>query len=507
MTAPDAGWLSLDPRTIPATTLVAAGALAAAAVPAGIGMLLGGLAVGWVLLWTIGATILGTVATAVTETVRLAVTRYRVDPHRIERRVRFLSSSTTSLSTGRVRNVEISADLVQRRLGIATVRLGSGETDGSRLTLVALDREVAEDLRRHLLAERAATDTSELVRLDRGWVRYAPASVMTPLLGLVGIGIVFQVADWFGAVPELLEWIWDRIGALPIPVIAAGVVLLALVVGTIASVAIFVENWWNLRLDRHEDGSLEIRRGLLVGRHSSFDGRRVRGVTLHEPPGFRLLGAARLDVVASGVGTGKDEDGKQKQSPALVPASPRDVSAGAAGTILGEPVPTAPRAQQPTAPRAQQPAALRVHPPAARRRRFVRAAAAVVVVTGSGVVPAVLWPWLWWAPVAALAVSAPVAIWTAVDNSRGLGHGVTTRVVALRKGSLLRRTDLLIREGILGWNIRRSPLQRRAGLATLVATTAGGSGAFRLPDVGVEQAPELWRTAGPVWDHLVEPRA
>ncbi|WP_241730645.1 PH domain-containing protein, partial [Dietzia cercidiphylli] len=49
------------------------------------------------------------------------------------------------------------------------------------------------------------------------------------------------------------------------------------------------------------------------------------------------------------------------------------------------------------------------------------------------------------------------------------------------------------------------PLQRRAGLATLVATTAGGSGAFRLPDVGREQAPALWRTAGPVWDHLAEP--
>ncbi|MFN7243352.1 MAG: hypothetical protein ACK4M5_08880, partial [Dietzia cercidiphylli] len=120
--------------------------------------------------------------------------------------------------------------------GIATVRLASGETDGSRLILGALDREVAEELRRHLVAERAATDTSELVRLDPGWVRYAPASVMTPLFGLLGIGIVFQVADWFGAVPEMLEWIWDRIGDLPIPVIAAGVLVLALVVGTIASV-------------------------------------------------------------------------------------------------------------------------------------------------------------------------------------------------------------------------------------------------------------------------------
>ena len=231
---------------------------------------------------------------------RSSRTRYRVDPHRVERRVRFLSSTTSTLSTSRVRNVEITADVVQRRLGVATVRLASGETDGSRMTLGALDRDVAEDLRRRLLAGRATTDSSELVRLDPGWVRYAPAGVMTPLFGLAGIGIVFQVADWFGAVPEVLAWVWDRISGLPIPVIAAGVLLLALLVGTIASVAIFVENWWNLRLDHHRDGSLELHRGLLVARHTTFDGRRVRGVTLRQPPGLRTLGAARLDVVAAG---------------------------------------------------------------------------------------------------------------------------------------------------------------------------------------------------------------
>lgn len=484
------GWVRLAPRTIPATTLVAAGALGATAVPIALGMLLSGLGIGWVLFWTIGGALVGTAATALAETARLAVTRYRIDPHRIERRVRFLSSTTTTLSTSRVRNVEITADVIQRRLGIATVRLASGETDGSRMTLAALDREVAEDLRRHLLAERATTDTSEILRLDPRWVRYAPASVMTPLFGLLGIGLVVQVADWFNAVPEVLAWVWDRIGALPIPVIAVGVLTIALLVGTIASVALFIENWWNLTLDHHEDGSLELRRGLVVGRHTTFDGRRIRGVTLHEPPGFRALGAARLDVIASGVGIGTDEDGKQKQSPGLVPASPLDVPTGVAETVLGEPVPVD----------------LSAHPPAARRRRIVRATAVIVVVTAVALVPAVIWTWLWWVPLLAFALTAAVALWIAVDNSRGLGHAVTDGVVTLRKGSLTRRTDVLEREGILGWNIRRSPLQRRAGLATLVVTAAGGGGAFRLPDVGLEQAPKLWRTAGDVWDHLAEPR-
>ncbi len=113
-----------------------------------------------------------------------------------------------------------------------------------------------------------------------------------------------------------------------------------------------------------------------------------------------------------------------------------------------------------------------------------------------------MWPWLWWIPVAVAAVTGAVSSWAAIDNSRGLGHAVGDLVVAVRKGSLLRRTDLLIRDGILGWNVRRTPFQRRAGLGTLVATSAGGSGAFRLPDIADSEAHGVWATAGVVWEHL-----
>lgn len=494
MTAPVRSdeWLRLDPRTITASTVIVAGALVAAAVPTAIGLLLGGLGIGWVLLWTLGGVILGVAGTAITEFVRLAVTRYRIDEHRIERRVRFLTSTTTSLSTHRVRNVEITADVVQRRLGLATVKLASGETDGARLSLAALDRDVADRLRHHLLAERATAETSEIARLDPRWVRYAPMSAVTPIAGLAAIGLVFQVASWFEAVPEMLAWIWERIGALPIPVIAAGLVALVLAIGAIVSVIVFAESWWNLQLDHHRDGSLELRRGLLVGRHTSFDGRRIRGVTLHEPPGLRAVGAARLDVVAVGVGTGKDDDGQAKQSPALIPGSPRHVPAGVARSVLGADMPTA----------------LRTHPPAARRRRLLRAALATAALTAVAVIPALIWSWLWWVPPATLLVVGVVAAWVAIDNSRGLGHTVEDTHVALRKGSLLRRTDVLTRAGLLGWNLRRTPFQRRSGLVTVIATSAGGSGAFRLPDVGEPEAAHLWRTAGDVWDHLtIDPPA
>lgn len=481
-------WQRLDRRTITATTVLAGGALAAAAVPVAIGMMLGGLAPGWALLWCLGGLVVGTAATAITEAVRLAVTRYRVDPDRIVRRVRFLASTTTSIAADRVRSVELSADLVQRRMGITTVKLSSGETDGSRLTLGALDLDVAHDLRRQLLADRAAADSTEIARVDPRWVRYAPASLMTPVFGLVAVGVALQVADWFQAVPELLDWAWDHVHDVPIPILVVAALVAVLLVGSVVSALIFVESWWGMRLDHHRDGSLEMRRGLLVGRHTTLDGSRIRGVTLHEPPGYRALGAARLDVVAIGVGIGNDEDGKTKPSPALVPAAPRAVPVGVAGSVLGVGFPG--------------PETLRSHPPSARRRRALRALSATAALTAVALVPALVWSWLWWVPVAVAAVSGAVAGWVAVDNSRGLGHAVTDRVVALRKGSVFRRTDVLTREGILGWNIRRTPFQRRAGLVTLFATSAGGTGAFRLPDIGHEHAEQVWATAGDVWRHL-----
>ena len=481
-------WQRLDRRTITATTVLTGGALAAAAVPVAMGMLLNGLAIGWVLLWCLGGLVLGTAATAVTETVRLALTGYRVDRHRIERRFRFLASTTTTIATDRVRSVELSADLVQRRMGITTVKLSSGETDGSRLTLGALDLQVARDLRRRLLADRAATDSTEIARVDPGWVRYAPAGLMTPVFGLIAVGVVFQVAGWFEAVPAMLAWLWDRVHDVPVPVLVVAALVAVLLVGSVVSALIFVESWWGMRLDHHRDDSLEMRRGLLVGRHTTLDGSRVRGVTLHEPPGYRALGAARLDVVAIGVGIGNDEDGKTKPSPALIPAAPRAVPVGVAGSVLGVGFPG--------------PDTLRAHPRSARRRRAVRALSVTAALTAVALVPALVWAWLWWVPVAVAAVSGAVAGWVAFDNSRGLGHAVTDRVVVLRKGSVFRRTDVLTRDGILGWNIRRTPFQRRAGLVALVATSAGGGGAYRLPDLGHDRAEQLWGTAGNVWRHL-----
>jgi putative membrane protein len=51
-----------------------------------------------------------------------------------------------------------------------------------------------------------------------------------------------------------------------------------------------------------------------------------------------------------------------------------------------------------------------------------------------------------------------------------------------RSGTVRRATVALQRRGIVGWTVRQSVLQRRAGLVTVLATTAAGTGAYAVRD-------------------------
>ncbi|MGB0100729.1 MAG: PH domain-containing protein, partial [Nocardioides sp.] len=54
-----------------------------------------------------------------------------------------------------------------------------------------------------------------------------------------------------------------------------------------------------------------------------------------------------------------------------------------------------------------------------------------------------------------------------------------------------RRREALAVKDVIGWNLRASWFQRRVGLTTLVATTAGGRGAVTILDIPEEAAIRL----------------
>ena len=66
-----------------------------------------------------------------------------------------------------------------------------------------------------------------------------------------------------------------------------------------------------------------------------------------------------------------------------------------------------------------------------------------------------------------------------------------------RSGSVVRRRRVLATEHVIGWNFSATWFQRRAGLTTLVATTAGGSQSVPVLDVPEDQAVRVAEQALP----------
>jgi putative membrane protein len=124
----------------------------------------------------------------------------------------------------------------------------------------------------------------------------------------------------------------------------------------------------------------------------------------------------------------------------------------------------------------------------AHRRRYTRAATFAAVLALIALAAQLLGfvsPAVWWAFV----VIVPGSVFLAWDRFRGLGHSLLTGWVVGRSGSLNRKRFVLATDGIIGWTIRRSFFQRRAGLATLIATTAAGRHRYDIPDLAFE---EVW---------------
>ncbi|CAL9385718.1 PH domain-containing protein [Streptomyces sp. enrichment culture] len=476
--APGAGeWRGLDPRTAVVTGAAGAGFAAGGAVPAFLG-LTGPLGVPGALLVVVAGFLLLVAGGVALEYVRCRRTRYRVGDERVELQSRlFVLDRRRSLPRERIRSVDLTAHLLLRLLGLVKVRIGTGESTGgaeSTLELHAVGRAEGERLRRELLRRAAGPDTTarhdgELAVLDPAWIRYAPVSFVAPLLGGAAVGGVMQVSEWFGVQGEVIDRVGDLFRQTPVVWIVVTLAAAALLAGVVGALALWVEMWWNFRLEREPGGTLRVRRGLLTARSLSIEERRLRGVELVEPLGIRLFGAARIDAVATGLAQGSDD--KHDTHKSLLPAVPRRVADGVAARVLREPAP-------PTG------APLTRHPRSARARRLRWAVGAallpalVLAVLGAALdVHALLY-----AAGAAALLLVPCAVLLALDAYRNLGHGISGGYLVARSGTVRRSTVALQRGGVIGWTLKQSYAQRRAGLLTLTATTAAGDGAYDVYD-------------------------
>ncbi|HWF69433.1 MAG TPA: PH domain-containing protein [Mycobacterium sp.] len=457
-------------------------------------LLIGGLVLGSTTgnqSWTVAVLALS----AVVGVARWFTTSYRIesDPEsgHVQLRAGLLNRKVLSVPRNRIRSVQTDARLLHRLLGLAVLRVSTGQgstgehgSGGFELNAVRVD-EVPR-LRAILLAEspqsgdaptaEPAASSSVVVRWQPSWLRYAPLSLSGLLTMAAAAGVVYQ-SGFVGPLQhsELVAAglaAAQRLGvAATVAVIAAVVLVASVLLAVLRSLLVY----GNLVLLRRAD-VLHLRHGLLRLREHTYDMSRLRGGTLRQPLLVRVLGGARLDAVMTGVhGAG--------ESSVLLPPCPVATAEAVLTGLVGGPE----NAWVVTGP-------LRGHGRRAAARRWTRALgvplltgvalAVVTVLIGISAVPA----WLW---VAWVAVTAWCGL-LAADRVSALGHRVDSRWLVMRAGSLERRRDCLATAGIIGWTVRQSPLQRRAGVATLVAATAAGIKRYPLIDVPENQ---VWAVA------------
>ncbi|MFL1432758.1 MULTISPECIES: PH domain-containing protein [unclassified Nocardiopsis] len=512
-------WQGLNPLSVWANTAVVALFLVPGAV-VGVVVLIVADQPWWALAPVPAALALTAALTAIDMTVLKAVS-YRVTDERMEMRSGVLAKTNRSVPRERVRTVDVAAPIYARPFGLCAVTVGTGEKVDSGSDQIKLQYVTAaqgERLRRELLYREAPgtaedgqePDGLELARLDPRWLGYAPATTATLGLGIGAlaalIGTNAQFEGW------IYRWISEQTG-LPsaaaigdyvmgrLLVVIPVSLLVLLVSGAVVLLAVAVETWWNYRLVREANGTVVMRRGLLNSQSITVEGRRLNGVTLHEPLVLRTVGGADVRAVATGLAAGDDEktQAKSRLSPPMPRARARELAADLMRT-----------------PESPLDLPLTAHPRAALRRRLVRAGwaslAGFAVVAGLARVHALAaeawWDaaheieaelspipvathlvedapvWGWWLLGALFAV---LAFWYAVGSHRALGHGLHPRYLVVRRGMAVRDTVTLERSAVIGWRITRTPFQRRAGLAHLSATTASGKGMYTAADVGMGQ--------------------
>jgi putative membrane protein len=432
-------------------------------------------------------------------TLRWFTTSYRIAADQVQVRRGLFRRRTLTVLRDRLRTVDLTANILHRMFGLASITMGTGRSDRKDergLKLDGLSTRDAAWVRQELLHRSAGllrSDAlvtsgapeldrpSELARWEPRWIGYGPFTLSGAITVLAVVGFGAEIVNDDHLHPARLGPVHAALQALGTDSTAVTVLALLVVAALVIAVAStlgYVLAFWNFRLTRRA-GTVQVTRGLLTTRVISIDEQRMRGVELSEPLLLRLVHGERCIAIATGLRVGR---GAERGGSMLVPPAPRAVAEGVSATILGTEVPV--RCE------------LLAHGPTARRRRYTRvflvtlpALAILLLAWRWGALPA--WPWQ--LMLALLVLGVPLA-W---DRYRSLGHAVVGDRLVTRSGSLVRRRCMLSSDGIIGWNLHQSFFQRRAQVVTLVATTAAGRQAYRMQDLTLPEAVRVAEEARP----------
>jgi putative membrane protein len=394
-----------------------------------------------------------------------------------------VSRSVRTVPNDRIRGVEVEAPALHRIFGLVRVRIdaaaGAVTGNGEELVIDGLPRAEGDRLRTAVLTHRATAAPAgdgepaaqpaeeEFARFENRWLFYAPLVGSYLAVPLAAVGALFRLVDELPRRfrpdvdgPDLSD---SRAAAIVLVV-----ALVLLVAGSVVGAAVVN---WGFRLTRR-GGSLIATRGLITRRHTELEIDRIRGWTLSEGLGMRWVRAARLSALVTGLG-----DATRRGQ--LLPLGPRAEAWALGRRLVGDP------------------GTLTAHPPAARRRRIVRALAGGLLVTLAGVVATATVGW-WGVLVAGLVLTA-LGVPIGLGRYASLGHAAGAGSFTVRSGWLVREQAVLQRRAVVGWQVRQSYFQRRAGLATVLACVGAGRGGYAAIDVAADEVAGFTAAASEGW--------
>ncbi|GAB6878583.1 hypothetical protein JCM17823_08570 [Halorubrum gandharaense] len=387
-----------------------------------------------------------------------------------------ISRREREIPYGRIQNVDVSRSVVQRALGIAAVDLetaGGSSTEGSirYVTPDEATRIQREVQRRKAAAKRegdadAATaeagtadgrvddrdaaldeiEEEELFSISPGELALVGAlSFDGRLLGLLVFGVPLVAGGSYSLGAVLPEGSATLVTATAL--VGLGLLLFA---SWILGAAVTFSNYYGFRLSRAGD-ELRYERGLFRRYSGSIPTEKVQSLTITDNPAKRLLGYASLSIETAGYAPGQGGD---YGSQAAVPIASRERVLRLAREVEAFEEPDYTR------------------PPGRIRLRYAFRYTLVVAAL-VGVAFAVNW-WVGgaypWYATAGLLVGVPAAAhlkWKHRGYDAGEDHLLT------RDGFWSRRTKVVPHYRIQNVIDTRSFFQRRWGVATVIADTAG----------------------------------
>jgi putative membrane protein len=393
-----------------------------------------------------------------------------------------LARSVRTVPTDRIRGVEVEAPVLHRVFGLVRVRIdaaaGGVAGNDEELVIDGVTRAEGDRLRVAVLTNRRPTADGEVdrhpepvgeefARFDNRWLLYAPLVGSYLAVPLAAVGALFRLTD---ELPERFRPQFDGPDLTDGRLLGVAGVIALVLLGLGAVIGAAVVNW-GFRLERR-GGALVAVRGLLTRRHTELEIDRIRGCTVAEGAGMRLVGAARVSALVTGLG-----DAARRGQ--LLPLGPRSEAWILVRRLVADPGP------------------LLRHPPAARRRRVVRAVAVGLLVTTAGLVLTPLAGW--WEVLVVGVVLTALGVPLGLGRYAALGHAVGRDSLAVRSGWLAREEAVLERRAVVGWRVRQSFFQRRAGLATVVACVGAGTGGYAALDMAAGEVPSFAAAASGSW--------